>query len=284
MAHVTKEMLRERFDEAGLESFWPQLEPLVRPAILVKSYHCSDATLAVGQSKRWGAPDLPPEFVWPERDGKPCPFLCQINLAEVAVFDTEKLLPEVGMLSFFLRDEFGLGDIDGDPVYYFPPGLLLERRGSEDIAELLYFRSTWSVPNYQSSGKLEFLGKNTEAREAFESVADVLYDWGEGAPGDPLHHCVESGSHLLGHADDYQGDHEPECELAYLGVVKNCFENRPENYCALLNQVELASYQNWLCLLKDADCAGGVFTLNCHIRRNDLAQVDFSKTITFAVN
>ncbi|WP_395091423.1 hypothetical protein [Armatimonas sp.] len=86
---------------------------------------------------------------------------------------------------------------------------------------------------------------------------------------------------MLGHADDYQGDHEPQCELVYQGIVQGFYQNRPDNYMALCHSVEQQAYDDWVCLLKKDD---GVFTLNWHIRRDDLARQDFSKTILVAVN
>ncbi|WP_394793259.1 DUF1963 domain-containing protein [Armatimonas sp.] len=258
MAQVTKEMLRERFFQAGLESFWPQIERVLRPAIAVKSSLCSDALLSVGASKRGGAPDLPVDFVWPEREGKPCAFYCQINLAQATRFDVEELLPKRGLLSFFTPEESGLGVLDGEPVYFLPD-VTLARRGECELAEHISFAYTWSMPDYQSSGKLDFLGDKTEAALAFEQVSDVLFGWmGEGAwtaNADLLHACAETCDHLLGHADDYQGDHEPQCELVYQGIVQSFYQNRPDNYMSLCHSVEQQAYDDWVCLLKKTTSA-----------------------------
>lgn len=284
MADVTKEMLRERFVQVGLEPFWPQIEGVLRPAIMMKSSLCSDTLLPVGASKWGGAPDLPADFVWPERGGIPCQFYCQINLAQASPFDVEGLLPKRGLLSFFIPEESGLGVLDGEPVYWLTESGL-ERRGECEFAQQISFSSTWSLPNYQSSGKLDFLEEQAEVAQAFAELSDILFGWqGNGpwtAAPDPLHGCGETCDHLLGHADDYQGDHEAECELVYQGVVSNFYENLPENYRQLCRSVEQQAFDDWICLFRKDN---GVFTLNWHIRRDDLARRDFSKTIVVAVN
>lgn len=51
-----------------------------------------------------GKPFLPADFQWPRctlDDDLPLAFLGQLNLADVAPFDTEGLLPRQGILSFF---------------------------------------------------------------------------------------------------------------------------------------------------------------------------------------
>ena len=55
-----------------------------------------------GQSKWWGAPDLPLDMDYPcASDGEPLLFVCQIRLEDIAQYDTEGLLPHTGMLYFF---------------------------------------------------------------------------------------------------------------------------------------------------------------------------------------
>nr|WP_309687424.1 DUF1963 domain-containing protein [Armatimonas sp.] len=323
MAQVTKEMLRERFFQAGLEPFWPQIERVLRPAIAVKSSHCSDESLPIGASKRGGAPDLPVDFVWPERGGEPCQFLCQINLTETRMFDIEGLLPTEGLLSFFVTDYaigVGEGRINGDPVYFFPSETLLERRSHKPNEERtglfgttqFHFESTWSVPD--NSSKLNFLGRRSEAEKAYEDVIGGLSDLSEGGffeamaalavvqgettlnaifqdllqpsdkPFDPLLGCVLMGGDcLLGHPNDYQGDQEPDCELIYQGVVNGYWDDYPENYATIRGDMEQRAFENWVSLFDTSDDVG-VFSLSYCIRRDDLARQDFSKTILVAVN
>ena len=58
----------------------------------------------IGQSKWWGAPDLPEDWDYPCNDeGDPLTFVCQIRCEDIAEFDTEGLLPHTGMLYFFAQ-------------------------------------------------------------------------------------------------------------------------------------------------------------------------------------
>jgi uncharacterized protein YwqG len=61
--------------------------------------------LPVGASKFLGNPDVWDGFAWPHfiegGEDYDLKFLCQINCAEAAPFDTSGLLPKTGMLYFF---------------------------------------------------------------------------------------------------------------------------------------------------------------------------------------
>ena len=70
-----------------------------------------------GQSKWWGAPDLPEDWDYPEmldENGDPIPliFLCQIKCADLVNYDKENRLPHKGMLYFFAAVEDYLEDYD----------------------------------------------------------------------------------------------------------------------------------------------------------------------------
>lgn len=73
-------------------------------------------------SRFWGDPDLPAGYDYPtyaDDDGDACEyrFVCQINLADVAPFDTENRLPHRGLLSFFAKIDRYLGDFGyGDGI------------------------------------------------------------------------------------------------------------------------------------------------------------------------
>ena len=70
-----------------------------------------------------GQPDVPSDFVWPTYEGKnyddilkerPLAFLLQINCEELAPYDTEHLLPDHGLLSFFY-------EMDSQPWHHPAP-------------------------------------------------------------------------------------------------------------------------------------------------------------------
>ena len=71
--------------------------------------------LPVGCSQWWGNPDLPKDMEYPtyvDSDGKKkeYDFICQINMEEVARLNPFTLLPHSGLLSFFAKIEYYLGD------------------------------------------------------------------------------------------------------------------------------------------------------------------------------
>ena len=75
------------------------------------TYEMADEPLPVCKSKIGGKPAVPHDFVWPRYLGesydnitkeRPLSFMAQVNLEDVKHYDTEKLLPKTGILSFFL--------------------------------------------------------------------------------------------------------------------------------------------------------------------------------------
>ena len=107
-----------------------------------------------GASRFWGNPDLPQGCIWPGRTGEkgeryPYFFLCQINLEDIAPYDTGSLLPHKGLLSFFadIGDYLGYcsgnccigGTVSGrDAVktMYFPDCGVLEERTPDAMADM----------------------------------------------------------------------------------------------------------------------------------------------------
>ena len=93
---------------------------------------------SVCASRFWGNPALPKGFKYPtyiddEGDEYPYFFVCQINLADIADFDTDNLLPHRGLLLFFAKIDHYMGyfaatygicgcisDTDDVKVLYFP--------------------------------------------------------------------------------------------------------------------------------------------------------------------
>ena len=107
-----------------------------------------------GASRFWGHPDLPQGNDWPAYTGDdgneyPYVFMCQINLKDIAHYDTRDLLPHNGLLSFFARIGNYLGDFsdtcriggsisdkDDVKVMYFPDCSILEENryhGRDDL-------------------------------------------------------------------------------------------------------------------------------------------------------
>lgn len=102
----------------------------------------AEGELPLGSSRLLGTPDVWEGFAWPstadeEGEEYDLDFLCQINLAEVAAFDSEGLLPPSGILYFFydLYDAPWYGEATvlhytGDPEELMPC-ILLDAEGEE---------------------------------------------------------------------------------------------------------------------------------------------------------
>jgi uncharacterized protein YwqG len=67
-------------------------------------------------SRLGGLPDLPSSTSWPRDDDGPLSFIAQVNLADVAPYDSEGVLPRDGLLSFFYdavtQDAWGFDPAD----------------------------------------------------------------------------------------------------------------------------------------------------------------------------
>ena len=96
-----------------------KLESLCKNSIELKIE--GKETYKLGATRFGGQPDVPPDFVWPTFEGesydnivknRPLSFLAQFNCDELAQFDTEHLLPEHGLLSFFYETDTQLWGFD----------------------------------------------------------------------------------------------------------------------------------------------------------------------------
>lgn len=106
---MLEDELRRKLVAGGLGRVADALVALAQPAIKIHLEPADEARTPVGASKVGGLPDLPAGAEWP-RWHEPMAFLAQFNLAEVAPFDVEGVLPDRGLLSFFF-------ETDGEPLY-----------------------------------------------------------------------------------------------------------------------------------------------------------------------
>lgn len=109
------------------------LKELARNEIRI-AYHDEGEILSTCTSKIGGRPAVPDGFIWPRYLGesfeniikeRPLSFMAQFNLEELKAYDTENLLPEKGMLSFFYEQITMPWGYDPEhhgsaKVYYFP--------------------------------------------------------------------------------------------------------------------------------------------------------------------
>ena len=101
-----------------------------------------------------GRPDVPADFAWPRYQGKgynyecperPLTFLAQFNCADFAAMDSDHLLPDYGLLSFFYEMDsepwgFSPEDKGGLKVYWFEDlSTLVQAEFPEDMEEDFQF-------------------------------------------------------------------------------------------------------------------------------------------------
>lgn len=192
------------------------------------SYQETKETLPVCSSKIGGKPAVPADFQWPEftaesYDGitksRPLSFMAQIRLEEIVSYDTEKLLPQKGILSFFYEQMSMLWGYDPEHkgcarVYYFPDETELH---AMDIPEDLEKDAV--VPELAVS--LEKHISVPAHGDFIEQYHDMDVSW------DDYYKCsAECGyeiddwgdiTKLLGYPDTIQSPMEIECETVSRG-------------------------------------------------------------------
>ncbi len=203
------------------------------------TYSIPEKPLDVCASRIGGCPAVPADFVWDEYEGedycgetkrRPLSFMAQINLKDVAEYDTEGLLPKTGILSFFyeiMTMEWGF-----DPknkgcakVYYFPDETVLSKREIPSdmekeciIPELaVTFKPNISLPEFWEFAQRRKIPGNDEYYDDYYKIRDELgYEedgWG-------------NRTKLLGYPDVIQNPMEEQCERVSRGYRCGC----PEDY------------------------------------------------------
>lgn len=254
-------------------------------------YAKPSAPIPVGASKIGGCPDVPAGFVWPRYKGgdgldagredmeRPLTFVAQFDLAEVAAFDKEGLLPKAGHVAFFYDNEGtyegGMCDRDGARVFYFPRGTELERMAlPDDTGE------DWDIPELALtfSTRISRPVMNDwpqELQEVAEPFSDDFED----------HNKAEEGCKLLGCPAVIQNPMEVECQLAYMGLEWGA-QDAPETRDAvlagmsdwvLLCQIDSLYVKRYVDLMFGYDSG----TLYFWIRKQDLAACNFQKACQF---
>lgn len=236
------------------------------------------------RSKFGGDPLLPADFLWPSSKDRELDFFLQVDLSEIASLDAENQLPKSGLLTFFYDVEnqpWGEdpADADGHRVVYFTDQTFIKRSAPPLCTILpefgLQFSSKTTIPD-PSSWPIQQLQNEkpwtTEERRQFKRFTDSFYEYKKEQM---------LGLHwLLGHSANIQNDMQLEAQLVSNGLY--C-ENGSGYKDPRRKELE-AGAANWQLLLQfDSDETahvmwGDMGVLYFWIRKNDLANLDFSKT------
>jgi uncharacterized protein YwqG len=178
--------------------------------------------LALGASRIGGSPDVPSDFVWPEREGEEdgrvdagsLSFIAQLKLKAFGGLSED--LPRDGWLLFFydMRNQpwgFDPRDRASCAVVHVPAGTNLRRRPMpEDVDDDEWSGSCCSVTHAVEATVPE-LGETRADLEMLEPHQAMLKELSPMGAGEPKHR-------LLGWPDMVQGEMSAECQLVTHGI------------------------------------------------------------------
>ncbi len=189
---MDKTGVQAAFVASGLSRLLKDIDLVSRASIRLQTNQVNESSLSIGASKLGGMPDLPPEVSWPERNGLPQSFIAQIHLNEVRPYDTNRLLPQDGMLWFFYdaqQQTFGEAPKFQACSINFASEVTLSQQPQLEI------------PNFDWTDAEQ--KKYEELLSTFPTPADRA----------AIHH------RLLGYPDTIQDDMRLECQLVSHGVT-----------------------------------------------------------------
>lgn len=267
------ERLNNALHVAGLDHRQNDITRLAQTGI--RCIATPSATIVQKTSHLGGEPDLSPSFGWPTWQNVPQAFLGQINLADVAPFDENHLLPTTGLLSFFYAAQ---SDVYGDKpddagawqVIYSPDIQTLQPHPLPDglpssaryTPAALTFRPTLTLPQVPQAVLAEVTFTGEEAQQ-YDTIVNAMTD-----RTGPQHQ-------LLGHANALQDDMHLQSQLYAHGIAD---AQSPSAHAMV------AGAANWQLLLQlDSDATthmtwGSAGMLYYWIERSALQGHDFAHT------
>lgn len=195
---------------------------LAQPSIRLNARLAASGSLPAGVTHLGGLPDLPVRTTWPEWKGSPMAFVAQVRLEEAAPFDSEKLLPAAGMLSFFYdasQETYGADPDDrgGWQVLYYanvaanwqprqPPLELPSEARFKPCTVTFSNELTLPYSPVQVQAELKWSEGQVEGYESFL----------KGFPGAQEHASLHH--RMFGHPNQLQDDMQLQCALMANGV------------------------------------------------------------------
>ncbi|MDX1962188.1 MAG: YwqG family protein [Pirellulales bacterium] len=274
--------IQKLITDVGLERAATQLLDAALPAIGISGKKVL-SPCRIGSSKIGGRPSLPITFEWPTHKGRKLDFLLQINLADVAPLDVQKLLPASGLLSFFYDLDsqpwgYDPADLGGFKVIHTTEMLMLSEHEIPNpdfpMPECeLTFHSVLTLPHFGSRAAYKFIESVGLSEADYNAYSELT------SKVEKLSHTVDGmgNHHLLGHSANVQGDMQLEAQLVTNGL--NCGNSR--GYEDPRRKILEAGAEEWLLLLQlDSDDVNGFMWGDCGmlyywIRRDDLMNQQF---------
>ncbi len=219
---MNKAEVQAALEAAGLTRLLKDIDYLARASIRLMPRAVGEAQLKVGASKIGGIPDLPAEVNWPQWKGVPQSFIAQVNLDEVCPYDTDKLLPQRGMLWFFYdakQETYG-----EDPADHGGWQVLFRENGSN--LQRATIPATVPTESQFQACSIDFSNEITLSLQPKLEIPN--YDWTEEEqqqyeiflatfPSPEDHATVHH--RLLGNPNTIQDDMRLQCQLVSHGVT-----------------------------------------------------------------
>jgi len=228
------EDLENKLSENGLEKYFGKLKSLVRNTIRLYPEQADESDIAIGQTKIGGRPDLPKGIHWVTETNsnettvkkflvfktrqeatvtRSLSFIAQVNLAEVAPYDNENLLPKQGLLYFFYSAEQEAWGFDQKDQNKFK---VIYWNGNLNELERIDFPA--DLPEYSS---FKSCAVAIKPGISLPFCDHAVYNDLTGAEEDKFWDEVYNDGNvnkLLGYSDNIQGEMELECELVTNGL------------------------------------------------------------------
>ena len=250
---MQKDEIMQQLIGQGLAQTSDDIVRLLLPSIRIKPRPADEQSLAVGQSKMGGLPDLPAQTPWPLWKNVPLSFVAQIRLRDVTAHDVQNLLPHTGLLSFFYdpaQQVYGdnPAERDGWKVIYTKDDKVPLTRfaapaalpaNARFTASALDFSTEQTLPQ-RPSDHLKTLAWTEQESKSYEAFLAKY-------PSEADHKV--SRHRMLGYPDELQDDMRIEAQFASHGV------NSHDARAAAL----AAGAANWQLLLQvDTDERAGI--------------------------
>lgn len=238
-------------------------------------------------SRIGGDPDLPEHEEWPlDSNGTPMTFLAQLSLAELNNIDTYSILPQRGMLYFFVGVDEPAYDIE-HKVLYVPEDKLREakrRHSPEETAQEEVFtgyrviaRSSLEPPNY---GYVDYEQVEDEEHD-YDQYEELCFELTEQSTADL--------AVMFGYPATQHGDCEYEAVLQLLTgkkynySMKDALDQITKQMNGDAKKAEQEVRDTLLLLALDSDqdigfCWWDAGELQFYIRKEDLLAGNFAHT------
>ncbi|RYU93112.1 YwqG family protein [Emticicia agri] len=235
---MTKDTLIDKLTKHQLNSILKKIEPELRDTIRIYPIAGEEKDIHIGQTKIGGKPDLSETQVWPTESvvekkkrfwlfGKSTEeirvetlaFIAQINLEEIAPFDTENVLPEKGILYFFYWVYSDICKV----IFYEKNVKALKRT---DFPEDLKETSKFKASAIQVAKEISFPYMESKVYNKFTDQEQDKF-WGK------INEEIIINK-LLGYSDNIQGEMESECEGVFNHSEGDELERIAKNWILLL--------------------------------------------------